>query len=109
MKPNRKEIIVNGTIGNQQKQIILSKEPFTNIYHITIDNIFQGQVIKMINDWGVYPHEESWLKSENCDMILQAVLNAENPNSQLFSPALLLFKFRCVPFLYDWQCFIRLK
>jgi len=42
---------------------------------------YHGQVIKNISGWGVYPHEKSWLKGENCDVILQAVLNAENPNS----------------------------
>lgn len=79
---NTKEIIVIGTIGNQQKQIILSKEhPFSTIYHITIDKVYQGQVIKNINGWGVFPHEESSLKGENCEVILQAVLNVENPNS----------------------------
>lgn len=81
MNLNRKEIIVDGTIGNQQKQIILSKGPFTAIYHIMIDKEYHGQVIKNISGWNAYPHEKSWLKGENCDLILQAVLNAENPNS----------------------------
>ena len=82
MNLNYKQIIVTGTIGNQQKQIISQKRfPTDGIYDIWIDKEYQGQVLKMTGRWGVYPHEESWLKGENCDLILQAVLNIENPNS----------------------------
>jgi hypothetical protein len=82
MNPNSKEIIVIDTIGNQQKQIVLSNEhQFSEIYHIVIDKEYQWQVLKMTGRWGVYPHKESWLKGENCDVILQAGLNAENSNS----------------------------
>lgn len=82
MNLNYNEIIVNGTIGNKQKQILLKKKfPSEGIYDIWIDKEYHGQVLKMTGRWGVYPREESWLKGENSDVILQAVLNAENPTS----------------------------
>lgn len=76
------EIIINGIIDNQQKQIILSKEnPISNTYHITIDQEYHGMVMRNMNGWKVYPHENSWLNGENCDIILQGILNVESPNS----------------------------
>ncbi len=82
MNENYNEIIITGLIGNQQKQIIVKKRfPSDGIYDFWIDKEYLGQVIRNTNGWGVYPHEESWLKGENCDVILQAVINAETSNS----------------------------
>ena len=81
MKPNRKEIIVIGTIGDQQKEIILSEQS-TTIYNISIDKEYQGQVLQLTGKWGVYLIPESWLNGEEYDEMRQeirrAVLNAEN-------------------------------
>ena len=73
---NRKPIIVFGTIDNQQKELRLIPERFTQtIYNIMIDDVYHGQVIRMVNGWGVYPHDQSSLKGKNCDFIVDAVLN----------------------------------
>lgn len=76
---NTKEIIANCSIGNQLKRVILHKERGVSLYHIMIDKEYEGQVIYQ-SGWKVVPHEESWLNGKNCDEILQAVLNNENPN-----------------------------
>ena len=79
-------IIVIHTIDNKQKKIIIKQaHEFSTIYHVWIDNVFESEVHKGSGGDGVYPHEKSWLKGEKYkdvrDVILQAVLNAENANS----------------------------
>ncbi len=78
MDPNMKPIIVIGTIGNQAKQIILTKVfPHDSIYNVEIDGKWEAQVIRHQGGWKVHPAEGSWLKGQDCDVILQAVKNAE--------------------------------
>jgi hypothetical protein len=78
-----KSTIVIAKIRNQEKQIIVSKDnPFSRTYNIWIDKECQGQVINLgKSGWKVSPIKESGLTDEICETILQAVLNAENPNS----------------------------
>jgi hypothetical protein len=74
-------ITVTGKIGDQEKQIILRKnDPFTDVYDIMIDKNFEGQVLKYVGRWKVYPIQKSWLNGKDCSMILQAVLNFEESN-----------------------------
>jgi hypothetical protein len=82
MNIKSKEIITSCVIGNQQKQVTLSKiHPGSNGYDIFIDKNFEGQIIRLINGWEVSLHKKSRLQGENSDSILQAVLNIEDPNS----------------------------
>lgn len=81
MNHNKAEIIVFGPLLNEQKQVVLSRDRLsTTIYNITIDKEYHGQAIRMSNGWGVYPIEGSSLKGENCDFIIQAILNTETTN-----------------------------
>jgi ribosomal protein L21E len=82
MNNSTKEIIVSLEIGNEQKQIILAKKhSFSSIYDIMIDKEYHGQVQKVISGWVVNTIDGSWLQVENYEPIVQAVINAERPNS----------------------------
>ncbi len=82
MNNSTKEIIVSLTIGNEQKQIILTKKhSFSSIYNIIIDKEYHGQVQKISSDWVVNTIGGSWLQVENYEPIVRAVKNAEKPNS----------------------------
>lgn len=81
MNTSTKPIIVIETIGNKKREIVLTKQRVVPIYHITIDKEYLGDVLQINFKWCVVPFEGSWLKDENTDAILQAVLNAETPNS----------------------------
>lgn len=82
MNTSTKEIIVILTIRNEQKRVILvKKHSFSGIYDIMIDKEYHGQVQKVTSGWVVNTIEESWLKVENYEPIVQAVINAERPNS----------------------------
>lgn len=78
-----KPIILIATLGNKEKQIMLQKEhEFSSIYHVVIDNQLEAQVLRTPKGgWEVVPHTKSRLANNDCDVILQAVLNSEIPNS----------------------------
>lgn len=73
--------ILIATLNNQEKQIILQKEhEFSGMYHVIIDDVLEAQVLLTPKRrWEVVPHKESWLTDDDCDVILQTVVNLENP------------------------------
>ena len=82
MSHQTKPIIVNATIANKQRLITMFKDfPFSETYHVLIDKEHEAEAIRRRSGWEVYPREGSWLKRENCDEIVQAILNVENPDS----------------------------
>lgn len=68
-------IILTAVFGEETKQVILSQPTGGNSgnYYIMIDDHFHGQVNKMLDGWHVYPNSKSWLSSEDCEAILDAV------------------------------------
>lgn len=81
MSHQTKPIIVSATIANKQRLITMFKDfPLSTTYHVLIDKEHEAEAIRNSNGWKVFPREGSWLKGENCDEIIQAILNIENPN-----------------------------
>lgn len=71
-----KNIILLATIGDENKQVILSQPQGSGeLYHITIDNFFHGIVTKTMEGWKVYPNKNSWLSIEDCEVIVETVKN----------------------------------
>jgi hypothetical protein len=75
-------IIVHANIGNQQRKFYLYQPfPMAELYEVLCDQEHVADVRMQQGYWKVFPALGRMLDGENCDALLQAVLNVENPNS----------------------------
>lgn len=69
-----KSIEVPFTVGAKQCILKLSQPLGAGGgYQISVDNWYQGQVVKTLHGWRVYLNSNSELSPEDCQVILEAV------------------------------------